>query len=77
MCSCNNVGELRASLESHESHETHLNSTHAHEHSNHNRYVSQYVRYDFCFFFSILFINFFFRLNDIDLELASYFILFG
>ncbi|CAB3237158.1 unnamed protein product [Arctia plantaginis] len=41
MCSCNNVSELRASLESHDSHETHLNSTHAHEHSNHNRFSNE------------------------------------
>ncbi|KAH9638417.1 hypothetical protein HF086_007724 [Spodoptera exigua] len=34
ICSCNNVNELRASVESHESH---MNSSHMHAHSNHNR----------------------------------------
>ncbi|XP_075986233.1 C3G guanyl-nucleotide exchange factor isoform X3 [Anticarsia gemmatalis] len=38
MCSCNNVSELRASLESHDSH---MNSTHAHTHSNHNRFSNE------------------------------------
>ncbi|XP_047034207.1 guanine nucleotide-releasing factor 2 isoform X4 [Helicoverpa zea] len=38
MCSCNNATELRASLESHESH---MNSTHAHVHSNHNRFSNE------------------------------------
>ncbi|CAH0699128.1 unnamed protein product [Spodoptera exigua] len=38
ICSCNNVNELRASVESHESH---MNSTHMHAHSNHNRFSNE------------------------------------
>ncbi|XP_022829505.1 guanine nucleotide-releasing factor 2 isoform X2 [Spodoptera litura] len=38
MCSCNNVSEMRASVESHESH---MNSTHMHAHSNHNRFSNE------------------------------------
>ncbi|KAJ0181119.1 hypothetical protein K1T71_003204 [Dendrolimus kikuchii] len=38
MCSCNSGGELRTSLESQE---LHLNSTHAHAHSNHNRFSNE------------------------------------
>ncbi|KAG6447641.1 hypothetical protein O3G_MSEX005037 [Manduca sexta] len=34
LCSCNSVGEVRSSVESHESH---VNSAHMHPHSNHNR----------------------------------------
>ncbi|CAH0600593.1 unnamed protein product [Chrysodeixis includens] len=38
MCSCNNVSDMRTSVESHESH---LNSTHVHTHSNHNRFSNE------------------------------------
>ncbi|XP_026725938.1 guanine nucleotide-releasing factor 2 isoform X4 [Trichoplusia ni] len=38
MCSCNNVSDMRTSVESHESH---LNSTHVHAHSNHNRFSNE------------------------------------
>lgn len=38
ICSCNNVNDLRASMESHESH---MNSLHAHAQSNHNRFSNE------------------------------------
>ncbi|XP_037301106.1 LOW QUALITY PROTEIN: guanine nucleotide-releasing factor 2-like, partial [Manduca sexta] len=38
LCSCNSVGEVRSSVESHESH---VNSAHMHPHSNHNRFSNE------------------------------------